>query len=439
MATMLLGACDNVYPELYAGDDNVAGTGENSVTASPVKVYISNSNFVNVTSKSGVGAFDKNDDFTRYENHYRNLLLSTYAYRSTNGGADFTRTMGNDPRADNCLLSSLSGTGGMPTRLVDRYPDGEAEGQQMYFYETEASESPTTIYYNPEKTEEGYNFFTYSFDNAVVSAPRTENGRISYDVTIDGTQDIMAGHAPKMSMQLLNTRYSDTQHNSLTEADKSAIASLEGYSAYASHRNVDPVIDLKHMLSRLRFKAYPGNKDCESVTITGIDILSETTGRIIVASRNLDEVGVASKGDIGTITLYEESTDGITPCQPFEEKTLEWVDGDERREISDRTAITLGGSVLLFPDETYTMILHYKQKVAATLGSPDTKVIDYSGKYTIKPLAASYNKDPKTETYMFRPGLVYTVAIVVYGLERIEVTPSIEAWKDGGTIIRDDN
>jgi hypothetical protein len=195
----------------------------------------------------------------------------------------------------------------------------------------------------------------------------------------------MAGYAPEMNIQLLNTRYNDENHRALKANDKSAIASLGGYSAFASHRNIDPIIDLKHQLTRLCFKAYPGNKDCEAVTITGIDIISETTGRLVVASRNLNEVGIKPMDDQSSLTLREESTNGIDPCQDFAPKKLEWIEGEEILDVIDRTSMELGGSLLLFPGEKYTMMLHYRQKVASYVGAPDEKIVNYTGKYTLRP------------------------------------------------------
>ena len=169
VAVSVLSSCDSTYPRMYVdSDDNAGVTGESSVLQTPVRLYISTPNFVNVSANSGVGALDNTEDAERYKNHYCNMLLHTYAYRCTAGGADFTRSLSNEDGAENCLVSSLVNKEGMPTRLIDRYPDGKADGQLMYFYESASTERPLTLYYNPDRMEEGYNFFAYTWDNAVV-------------------------------------------------------------------------------------------------------------------------------------------------------------------------------------------------------------------------------------------------------------------------------
>jgi len=83
-------------------------------------------------------------------------------------------------------------------------------------------------------------------------------------------------------------------------------------------------------------------------------------------------------------------------------------------------------------------VLHYRQKIKSYVGAPDEKIVNYTGKYTLRPSESNYNKDASTGKYMFLPGQTYTIALVIYGLEQIEVASSIESWRDGGTIERED-
>lgn len=442
-----LTSCHDLYPVMLYGDmgeqGGFGGRDDLGSMLIPVKAYISDPSYINVSTRAASsGPLDRYGDREKYTNKYRNMQLRTWAFRCTQDNstahsapADMRATMTTDTHRDDCLVSALDGThNGALTRLVDKWPNGVADGQLLYFYDSEDAAVPTTLYYDKDNYETGYNFFACLTDGAEASAPVATDGNVSMDIEIDGTNEVMAGAAPTMSIHLLNSRYSDEEIWHLTDDERQAIASIGGYSAYASRHGVDPIIDLHHQLARLRFRAFPGNFNCQGITITGLKIYSHRTGKLVVAARNPTDVKIAVTGERDTLYLHENSPDGMLPCAPFEEKTVEWREDEASFSVTDRTALILGSDLMLIPEERYDMYLDYRQLIGDRENSAKQEMRYYRGSYQLYPSKTSDNYDEAMGSYVFKPGKVYDIGIIIYGLERIEVTSSIETWKDGGDI-----
>ena len=442
-----LTSCHDLYPVMLYGDmgeqGGFGGRDDLGSMLIPVKAYISDPSYINVSTRAASsGPLDRYGDREKYTNKYRNMQLRTWAFRCTQDNstahsapADMRATMTTDTHRDDCLVSALDGThNGALTRLVDKWPNGVADGQLLYFYDSEDAAVPTTLYYDKDNYETGYNFFACLTDGAEISAPVATDGNVSMDIEIDGTNEVMAGVAPTMSIHLLNSRYSDEEIWHLTDDERQAIASIGGYSAYASRHGVDPIIDLHHQLARLRFRAFPGNFNCQGITITGLKRYSHRTGKLVVAARNPTDVKIAVTGERDTLYLHENSPDGMLPCAPFEEKTVEWREDEASFSVTDRTALILGSDLMLIPEERYDMYLDYRQLIGDRENSAKQEMRYYRGSYQLYPSKTSDNYDEAMGSYVFKPGKVYDIGIIIYGLERIEVTSSIETWKDGGDI-----
>ena len=442
-----LTSCHDLYPVMLYGDmgeqGGFGGRDDLGSMLIPVKAYISDPSYINVSTRAASsGPLDRYGDREKYINKYRNMQLRTWAFRCTQDNstahsapADMRATMTTDTHRDDCLVSALDGThNGALTRLVDKWPNGVADGQLLYFYDSEDAAVPTTLYYDRDNYETGYNFFACLTDGAETSAPVATDGNVSMDIEIDGTNEVMAGAAPTMSIHLLNSRYSDEEIWHLTDDERQTIASIGGYSAYASRHGVDPIIDLRHQLARLRFRAFPGNFNCQGITITGIKVYSHRTGKLVAAAHNPTDVTITATGKRDTLYLHETSIDGLQPCAPFEEKTVEWYEDEAHLRATERTPLILGSDIMLIPEEEYDMYMDYRQLIGDRENSPTQVMKYYRGSYQLYPPKTADNYDKTKGSYVFKPGKVYDIGVIIYGLERIEVTSSIETWKDGGEI-----
>lgn len=124
-----------------------------------------------------------------------------------------------------------------------------------------------------------------------------------FDIEIDGTQDVMCGMAPKLT-EVLDA---NEAFGKLTETEKSKIRNIGNYSTYAAHRNINPMVDLKHKLTRLKFKAYAGDQKACDIEIKYIKVKSKTRLKLTAATYNDKETGTL-KHNIDLTTC-----DGDTP------------------------------------------------------------------------------------------------------------------------------
>jgi hypothetical protein len=300
----------------------------------------------------------------------------------------------------------------------------------------------------------GYNFFAYVSDDLEASGSTVHRTRdsIYYDVTLNGTQDVMCGYAPKLTAEVLDERYSQVE---LTPAERNRVLNIGNYSTYAAHRNIDPYVDVYHMLTRLQFRAYPGDETATGTTIDSIYVEAPNKGKFIVAHRDPAKVGLYLDTIPGRYYLHEkpEIVDSVqadsttrrmlrnSVMMPAGKYKAEWKDAywiDEAAHkavpIFERDHIDVGTSMML-PQSPEFVITICSTYTDATGGSQKMK-----SHYRVT--AASLGENPDnwdeaTQQYVFKRARYYTINLAVYGLQPIQVIGNIEAWKEGGEIYID--
>ena len=203
---LALSSCSESYPGLEydktQGNKGIENQeGSNGVT--PVMVFVNEQNIFSVKTR-GVGAFEPDD--RNNENRLANSTFYVYAFRNNNYQSgpdelkqptDFTwynyatdnigRRGQKDEKNVNCLLDGTDYNYGMETTL---HPHGS--GKLEYKLE-DGQEAPK---YYSAYGDIPYNFFAYYLDDAKVLSANRSADKISYDIEIDGTQDLMCGYAP---------------------------------------------------------------------------------------------------------------------------------------------------------------------------------------------------------------------------------------------------
>ena len=187
----------------------------------------------------------------------------------------------------------------------------------------------------------------------------------------------------------------------------------------------------------MQFLAYPGDESADNVVIKGISVESRYRGRLTVAARNTDETGIEFDSDRRDLELREASPDGVSPCPPLNSDgyvvsydgsmaSLPW---DERARAEDRREPDRLPRLGVCPD----IVLHSdcrrwrrqdrtaRPEIALPAQGPGDVLLQRTRK----------------RAYIFRPGYVYSVKIVVYGLQEIKVSANIEGWEYGGDIVLD--
>lgn len=299
-----------------------------------------------------------------------------------------------------------------------------------------ATTADGTIAYYP--VSGNYDFWGYRVDDAAGATPVVKTvddtgaaveanvaTKRVVDITIDGSQDIMAGKAVP----------------STDEVTKLGNYADNFYSAYAARKGVQPNITFNHLLTRFTFEVRAGSKataglpaggNTDAVKVTGVSVDSKTTGTLTVAYTGATKEAaelLTFTGDASALTLMQRDetvADNNAALIDLKPVTLTWPATGEAT-VGD--AIKVGEALLVAPGETeYPLTINLSQDVLEKVGEVKvTKPLEQ--KATIK----------MDGTKTFEPGKSYKVTITVYGLEGIEVTATLVPWADGGSIDIDDD
>lgn len=300
-----------------------------------------------------------------------------------------------------------------------------------------ATTADGTIAYYP--VSGNYDFWGYRVDDAVTGTPDvklvddTDNEVATadqatkrvVDITIDGSQDIMAGKATP----------------SADEVTKLGNYGQNFYSAYAARKGVQPNITFNHLLTRFTFEVRAGSKatagagasgNTEAVRVQGVSVESLTDGKLTVAYKGETKEAadlLTFTGDASPLTLKQRAAgaDNNAPLVDLEEVALTWP-ADANATVGD--VLPVGEALLVAPGQTeYPLTIALAQKVKKNTTAADKEDMALEQKATIK----------IDGTQKFEPGKSYKVTITVYGLEEIEVTATLVPWQDGGSIDIDDD
>lgn len=245
-----------------------------------------------------------------------------------------------------------------------------------------------------------YDFYGYHIDDAANGNPTAETGRIYIPFSIDGSQDLMIAKADQASdIAAANAG------NSVAEAN--------AYSAFAARRGVQPNLLFKHQLARFTFEIVAGSEPGSLISVDKITIDSKYSGNLAVAGNNR---GLADISDeVAPLTLKEKGADGqmqdLSPVKP------------EAYTENRINVKSVGESLMVIPGEsTYKLSVYTSKEGSQTVIDPQEWTLD------IKNIQGA----PEGAT-TFEAGYTYKVRIVIYGLEEVEITAELEAWKDGGS------
>ena len=364
-------------------NDNVdpQGNGGNTVIDdnSPVAVELGVSGVnldVNVTPKSkAAGALDT----------WNSQALYIYAFDRTED--DFKKA---------AFIDNVQGTA--PAASSPDPLPGDTLGQITL---TNPAYTGEPFYYSGSTV---YDFYGYYIDDAAVESavsagavvPTETATSIYVPFRINGTQDLMVAKAdPAVDV----------------EGATETVESTRAYSAYAARRGVQPTLRFRHLLSRFNFEIKPGAASADNVTVDSIALVSKVEGELVVVSANAEDLGLNNivEGTLDTLCLPGIAAEGV--------KTENFNSGSSKKE---QTSKAVGTNLLVIPGET-----SYELLVWLSNDNGDSPIAPQVAQVTL----------PESAT--FDAGKVYTVTIMIYGLESVEVSASLTGWQDGGTVTID--
>ncbi len=299
-----------------------------------------------------------------------------------------------------------------------------------------------------------YDFWGMHLDDAVeytggIPVTYVEGDSVKAAIKINGTQDIMVA----------------TTVDS-TDVIKSKVPQLDRlYSAYSARRGVQPSLNFRHLLTRLRFTALQGNPIDSTksgpVAITNITATSLNSANVILAYKkintadpenpdtiNLDRDALISypalEGDTVLFSLMKDTASVGAPARllaPFytEEANVRTSDSisltDKKQQI--------GVPMLVADMYEYTITVYTEQNVAKRDFSATGKTFDKIIADADPTEWAEYVKTIEGQQSFtikiadgekFKKGYSYNVNITTYGAQEITLGVELEAWERGGDL-----
>lgn len=427
LAIMMAG-CSESFPGITK-DDAPDITTDEELERVPIRLILQSQKFFSTAEQTrGTGAFD--DSYDLYEQKKANSVFRVLGFRKTvdingplQGQTDFSATLATDEENKNCLLDNTwtAETTYMGARAKINAYNEAINGEDLTLIKNDIITGEADYYYSMANPTAGYEFYAYYLDDCEVST-RKESSRIVHDIVIDGSQDILYAKTEPITEGLLSVAY---PYLELSAAQKNNIANIGYYSAYSGKYGVKPILNMQHQLARLKFLAYPGDKESNNVTIQSVFVKSVNKGEFVVASRNKEDLGLHFKeGETADLYLCnrwrksQEKSEPLAPVKVYfdeEEADLPW---------EKRTSTVIGESLMLPEAEMYELHVQYTQKIDGESG-----VHELEGVYFLK--APTIHK-------MFKKGYSYTAKLQVYGMKAIQVSVEADPWvevEDGNLTI----
>jgi len=289
-----------------------------------------------------------------------------------------------------------------------------------------------------------YDFWGYRIDDAKnadgsapAGAPAKNGDKYQVEIKVDGSQDVLGA----------KTTVPDISGTTLTTADL--------YSAKAARQSIQPELEFKHLMTRLTFEAYPGNDNAKTVYVTGIKV------RALNAYDPEDASATEYNTPVGTLDIAG------TPANTFEQK-ITWgtaasdaapaqfvlmkraagdtYDNQNLVDLIDTSnpdwtangAIAMNlsatdgtvkapiGDAIIAPDaQAYEIEIDLVQKVAKYEDSQLAEADDWED-YQFNSIKTVVKLDNGATRFL--PGYTYDFIFKVYGLEKIQVTTTLEPW-----------
>lgn len=247
------------------------------------------------------------------------------------------------------------------------------------------------------------------------------------NLNIDGTNDIMIATTDKFEDYL----YAQSQNANVTVSPELI------YSATSARQGVVPDLAFKHLLSRFVFEtAFGGTHDAQynanraKVKINSLKLESQYTGTFTVLGAN---PGFAATNAVKEFTLEGLETP-VSPGKDKDDTANPAVDYGAFAPLGDIGA-NKTASILAVPKAgtaadpaKYKLILNVSQYD----GAQTPNLLDRQDVELEVDMSKIENAN-----YSAEAGKQYRVKIVVYGLEEIKVTVSLENWGEVGETIID--
>lgn len=170
--------------------------------------------------------------------------------------------------------------------------------------------------YDKAASDERFRFYGYYIDDARVSDFRrgeapdgTQKQEVSFQLTIDGTQDIMSARSFDKMKEIENV----INKNVTNLADREEVKG-QLFGLHSGNRNIHPLLKFKHQLCYIQFLAVNAASKQQldegegDIYLTGIDLQASNTGRFYVAYNDPDDNETPNYAlDDDGLPIYDET------------------------------------------------------------------------------------------------------------------------------------
>lgn len=280
-----------------------------------------------------------------------------------------------------------------------------------------------------------YDFYGYHIDDAAVDKTDPDGEPIPVVVPEDGTTvdgvDLTKGVYVKFHIngsQDLMTAKADPAVDVVGAAE--TVDPSRAYSAYAARRGVQPTLTFQHQLARFKFQIRSGSLSGNTVKVDSIKILDQP------ADGYLKVVGLAEKEQVITTFTPAEPAEALVDFALMQKDDASGAMGklapvtptDQWSEEEPATTSNqVGESIMIVPGGSSCTIRIKTSQEGVTTSIP-------AQEYTIDAEQLTLEGQPLGEGAVFEAGKVYTITLVIYGPEEIEITATLDPWEDGGSI-----
>lgn len=453
---------------LYTGDETPVTPDEPDINIDkdevPVMVAFCDPIY-NVLTRS-TGVIDP-ADANNYSKRMQKGLFFIYAFRRDNAGDNvYTTHRLDDVNQRYCLVDGscdepMMQDAANPERDKNGYPYLTPEqckehgkraryaGNGSFVNWISTTNAP---YYSMQQQLDPFNFFAYYYDDAKIGNVQRTIDRISFDVTVDGSQDLMCASASNLGTLISeieknpDKNYGDYQElaNRLKQLQPDELKTVKGYyySTYTARFNLWPIIRMQHQMAyvKVKFRSALNGGISDFIRIKSVRLETVHKGTFTVAAYDLTKLGASfpEDGERAELVAREpsEGADGEAAWRvktwTSDNGTLYHPNRPPVEEGEENKPTELEGGVFLAPPGNNARLIieteYYRD------GDESAEPVPGVATHDLKDII--YNKDTEGNflAYGFMKSREYTITASVYGSQDIQINVQPASWEHGGDI-----
>lgn len=253
---------------------------------------------------------------------------------------------------------------------------------------------------------EFYGYYPYT-DNVTYEADNERHRAVAH-YTIDGTQDLIWGRTTNEDAYAYSAKYFRNSNNAKKQ----------------------PMINLEHMLTRLKFVVQPGEDiegsgvafpDADKVSVKSLSLLDMDSHIDVCIADWENRVPATEVGDLGV-----EARNHLSVAEGAKSDfVLRETDGTDLKPvpIGDKLGVQtpIGGSIMAVPSGKYRVRIVLHKDDGTELGQ------NYESEWDLTLVSSETDE---SDLPIFRNGVIYTVSITVHDPKNVEAQANLQSWVD---------